>query len=90
MSKGQGKGGFKQPIKKGEETHTKGEKTQVKSEGFQTKKINEEELGKEFMVPDYRPKSLLRKKQISKTKKRKLNKIARKSRKVNQRWAKNK
>ena len=55
-----------------------------------TIEIREEELGKEFMVPDYRNKSLLTKKQISKTKKRKLNKIARKSRKVNQRWAKNK
>ncbi len=53
-----------------------------------TIEINEKELGEEFMVPDYRPKSLFTKKQISKTKKRKLNKIARKSRKVNQRWAK--
>lgn len=52
--------------------------------------IKEEELGEEFKVPDYRNKSLFTKKQISKTKKRKLNKIARKSRKVNQRWAKNK
>lgn len=51
-------------------------------------KIDEKELGEEFMVPDYRSKSLFTKKQISKTKKRKLNKIARKSRKINQRWAK--
>ncbi len=45
--------------------------------------IDEKELGKEFMIPDYRPKSFFTKKQIPKAKKRKLRKIARKSRQIN-------
>jgi hypothetical protein len=55
------------------------------------RKANKEDMESgDDWLSDYRPRSLFTKKQISKTKKRKLNKIARKSRKVNQRWAKNK
>ncbi len=54
------------------------------------KSINEEDLGKEFMRPDYTSQSFYTRKQIPKAKKKKLRKIARKSRQVNRRLAKNK
>ncbi len=52
--------------------------------------IDEKELGEEFMLPDYRPHSLFTKKQVPFAKKKKLRKIARKSKQVNRRRAKNK
>lgn len=52
--------------------------------------IDERELGEEFMAPDYRSKSLFTKKQVPFAKKKKLRKIARKSRQFNRRRANNK
>lgn len=42
-----------------------------------------EELGEEFQMPDYRPQSLFTRKQTPKWKKRKLRKIAYKSKRIN-------
>lgn len=45
--------------------------------------VKAEELGEEFQMPDYRPQSLFTRKQVSKAKKRKLRKIAYKSKRFN-------
>ena len=45
--------------------------------------LNDEELGEEFVMPDYRPRSVFTRKQVSKAKKRKLRKIAYKSKRIN-------
>lgn len=49
----------------------------------ETIEINESELGEEFTMPDYRPQSLFTRKQVSRAKKRKLRKIAYKSKRFN-------
>lgn len=45
--------------------------------------VQPEELGEEFQLPDYRPQSLFTRKQVSRVKKRKLRKIAYKSKRIN-------
>ena len=48
-----------------------------------TIEINERDLDKEFQLPDYRPQSLFTRKQVSRAKKKKLRKIAYKSKRLN-------
>jgi len=48
-----------------------------------TIEINEKDLDKEFQLPDYRPQSLFTRKQVSRAKKKKLRKIAYKSKRLN-------
>ena len=48
-----------------------------------TIEINEKDLDKEFQLPDYRSQSLFTRKQIPKAKKKKLRKIAYKSKRLN-------
>ena len=52
--------------------------------------INEKDLDKEFQTPDYRSQSLFTRKQVSRAKKKKLRKIAYKSKRLNRMRSSNK